>query len=681
MSFCGCHACSDIKVDQFVIPFPIICIGTAIPKGRIEVPAQLCERELIRHRGNVMPKLAIATTSIPGDLLAKLETIAAAGFSGIELYEPDLTGFSGTVEQVAQKAAELGLTIEVFQLFQDFEGLAGRERKAAFARLDQKLQLVRALSAKTLLIGTSTRKDAATDLDSIVADFSRLADRVADNGCRAALLALPWAAHLRKELDASRIVEAVDKPQFGLALNSFFSLADGSQAARLRDMAGQRIFHVQLVDAPTFASGISGLNSQPNLLPGQGNLNLSSFVKILSRAGYSGPWSIAGIRGSADSGFENHALDGYRALVSLLDDVARTEPTLSSPLPGLPERVYPTGIEFIEFAVDAASRTALTSILQGMSFRMERRHVSKSVELWRQGAINIVVNSEADGYAADAFVEHGPCVCDMGLRVKDAGQTVARATKLGAPEFSQPVGSGELDIPAIKGIGGSVVHFIDEKSDLHRVWDIEFDPVPKTEASPPAGLRRVDHVAQTMRYQDMQSWLTYYSSTFQLEKAAIVDVADPSGVTLSQALSSPEGEVRLNLNGAGERRTFAGAFLADGFGAGVQHIAFETDDICETSAQLASSKFLRLEISGNYYDDLKVRFGLSDDRVAALRDGHILYDNDGKSEYFQIYGLPLFNGFFFEIVQRKGGYQGYGARNAPIRLAAQMHHRNAKLPK
>ena len=625
-----------------------------------------------------MPKLTIATTSIPGDLPTKLETIANAGFSGVELYEPDLTGFNGTAGQVADQAAELGLSIDIFQPFHEFEGLDGPERDAAFARLDQKLNLMGELSAKTLLIGTSTRKDATADFDAIVEDFSELADRVAEEGIRAALIALPWATHVQSESEALKIVEAVDKPHFGLALNSFFSLADGSQAARLRDIPGERILHVQLSDAPKLDYDITRLKSHFGLLPGQGELNLQSFVRILSRAGYSGPWSIARIRGGAEGGSQTHARDGYRALVSLLDEVAQTEPTLEMPVKDLPNRVYPTGVEFIEFAVDQDSREALTTVLRGMSFRMERQHVSKSVELWRQGAINIVVNSEVDGFAADAFAEHGPCVCDMGLRVQDASQTVARATALGAPEFSQPVGTGELDIPAIKGVGGSVVHFIDEKSDLHRVWDIEFKPVSKTEASPPAGLRRVDHVAQTMRYQEMQSWLTYYTSTFQLEKAAIVDVVDPSGVTLSQALSSPEGEVRLNLNGAGERQTFAGAFLADGFGAGVQHLAFQTDDIFETSAQLASAGFPRLKIAGNYYDDLQVRFGLTDSFVADLRDGHILYDREGKSEYFQIYSLPLFNGFFFEIVQRKGGYQGYGARNAPIRLAAQMHHSKSK---
>ena len=178
----------------------------------------------------------------------------------------------------------------------------------------------------------------------------------------------------------------------------------------------------------------------------------------------------------------------------------------------------------------------------------------------------------------------------------------------------------------------------------------------------------------------MQSWLTYYLSTFQMEKADVVDVVDPSGLILSQALSSPEGEVRLNLNGAGGQATFAGTFLSKGDGAGVQHIAFASDDIFETSAQLENAGFERLGIAANYYDDLQTRFGLKADLVAALRAGNILYDRDGRGEYFQIYSAAFWSGFFFEIVERRGGYDGYGARNAPIRLAAQMQHtKQAKL--
>lgn len=368
------------------------------------------------------------------------------------------------------------------------------------------------------------------------------------------------------------------------------------------------------------------------------------------------------------------ARDSYRALVNLLDEVTRSDPDLTFDTPALPPRVQSSGFEFIEFATDAASGADLRALLTSLCFRMERRHVSKSVELWRQGAVNIVLNSDPDGFARTAFLEHGPTVCDMGLRVKDAEQTVARATTLGTPRFSQPVGSGELDIPAIRGVGGNVVHFIDEKSDLHRVWDIEFEAVPKTRATQPAGLRRIDHVAQTMRFEEMQSWMLYYISTFDMKKSPIVDVADPSGVVHSQAIESPEGEVRLNLNGSEGNHTFAATFLSEGFGAGVQHIALLSDDIFETSELLDRQGFPRLGISPNYYTDLQARFGLTDAFTARLRKGDILYDRDGGGEYFQIYSLPIFNGFFFEIVARRGGYAGFGARNAAARLAAQNRY-------
>ena len=621
-----------------------------------------------------MTRLSVATTSVPGDLPGKLKRIANAGFSGVEIYEPDLIGFAGSAREIGELATSLGLAVDVLQPFHDFEGLNGGARTAAFARLDQKLQVMQDLGARTLLVGTTTHPEATTDQDSIVRDFAELAERVASAGGRAALLALPWARHTKTELDALALVEQVNSPSLGLALNSFFSLANGSQSARLRDIPGERIFHVQVSDAPALDFDITHLKSHFGLLPGQGGLNLASFVRILSRAGYRGPWSLARVSATAASGRESYARDGYRALVALLDEVSQTEPSVSAPIDDLPNRVHATGIEFVEFAVDDPSKDQLCAILKSLAFRKERNHRSKSVELWRQGSVNIVVNSEKAGFAAEARTEHGPCVCDMGLRVRDADQTVKRAKMLGAPEFSQSVGSGELDIPAIKGVGGSVVHFIDEKSDLHRVWDIEFDPVPKAEAPQPAGLRRIDHIAQTMRYDEMQSWLTYYLSTFEMQKADVVDVVDPLGMVQSQALSSPEGEVRLNLNGAGERQTFAGAFLAKGFGAGVQHIAFATDNILETSEQLVEAGFDRLDIPENYYKDLAVRFDLDADSIAKLQKGNVLYDRDEHGEYFQIYSSAFWGGFFFEIVERRGAYDGYGARNAPIRLAAQLQH-------
>ncbi len=619
--------------------------------------------------------LSIATTSVPGDLPTKLTAIAEAGFHGIELYEPDFTGFDGTAQALGRLAGDLGLKIKLLQPFHDLEGLDGALRIRAFDRLERKFDLMEALGTDLLLVGSSTHSEAAGEPGRIAADLGELAERAAKRGLRAAYLALPWARHVQSEMAAYELIRNVDNPSLGLALNSFFSLADGSKPARLRDLPGERVFHVQLSDAPALDADIRHLKRYFGLLPGLGGLNLAGFVRVVAKNGYTGGWSLArtgdvGLQG----GSKSVATDGYRALVNLLDEVARSEPELKFDIPDLPERVYASGFEFIEFAADEKNGKVLTEVLSSLCFRRERQHISKSVELWRQGAVNIVVNTDKEGFAHTAFLNHGPSVCDMGLRVKDAAQTVARARALGAPVFSQPVGTGELDIPAIRGVGANIVHFIDEKSDLHRVWDIEFNLAARTKATPPAGLRRIDHVAQTMNYNEMQSWLLYYISTFEMEKTPIVDVADPSGVIHSQVIASPEGEVRLNLNGAESHRTFAGAFLADRFGAGVQHIALLSDDIFETSAHLDEAGFQRLQISPNYYDDLQACFGLDDDIVAQLKLGNILYSKDGDGEYFQIYSLPIFNGFFFEIVERRNGYEGYGARNATYRLAAQMKH-------
>ena len=618
---------------------------------------------------------SIATTAIPGDLRAKLASIAAAGFRKVELFEPDFTTFNGTAGDVRQQVDELGLELIAMQPFVDLEGLIGAEREAAFGRLEYKFDLMHQLGIDLLLIGASSHPEARGEHECLIEDLGELALRAKARNLRAGYMALPWARHVQSDEAARQLIGEIASPHLGLAINSAFALIDGSKPARLRDVSGDSLFHVQLSDALKPRDPASPALGAVSLLPGQGELNLAGFVRVLAKCGYRGAWSCAQFGETAASGASAMAGDGYRALVNLLDEAARNEPDINFDVPGLPERVHATGFEFIEFAVDDESAAELTQYLRQMCFRQERRHISKSVEHWRQGSVNIVINTDKNGFARETFKAHGPTVCDMGIRVKDADRTVARATALGAPHFSQPVGAGELDIPAIRGVGGNVVHFIDEKSNLHRVWDIEFEPVKLAQTVQPAGLRRIDHIAQTMRYDEMQSWLLYYISTFEMSKTSMLDVTDPSGVVRSQAIASPEGEVRLNLNGAQSQRTFAGAFLGDRIEAGVQHLAFLTDDIFETSGLLRQAGFQRLAIPANYYADLKATFGLSDEKIERLRSNDILYDREGSKEYFQIYGQPIFQGFFFEIVERRAGYDGYGARNAPIRIAAQMQNR------
>lgn len=616
--------------------------------------------------------LSIATSAVPGDLPQKLEAIAAAGFAGVDLADPDFTGFNGTASDLAEVVAGHGLILTALSPFDGLDGLQGPDRARAFDRLERVFDRMEMLGTGLLVLRASSHPEADPKRDRVQEDLSELATRAKARKLRVAYQALPWARTLTRETDATEVIAEIGNPALGLGLNSLYSLADGSRPARLGGIEGDQIFHVQLSDAPRLDMGLRYLAHHYQMLPGQGDLNLAGFVRVLARAGYAGPWSMDTANDlTTRNGPIAVASDAYRALVNLLDEVEGPEPGMEFDIPALPKRVRATGFEFIEFAADDRNADDLRATLRSMRFRRERKHRTKSVELWRQGAVNIVINTEQSGFAHSAFLAHGPTVCDMGLRVEDAAMTAKRATGLGGALFSQPVGAGELDIPAVRGVGGNVVHFIDEKSDLHRVWDIEFLPATRTEATQPAGLRRIDHLAQTMRHEDMQSWLLFYLSTFEMQKSAVVDVHDPAGHVHSQAIQTPEGEIRLNLNGTEPGKTVAGAFIADKFGAGVQHIALLSDDIFETSDLLATSGFQRLAIPANYYAHIQSKYDLDEDLVARMQAGNILYARNDGGEYFQIYSLPILGGFFFEIVERRNGYAGYGARNAPVRIAAQ----------
>ncbi|SCY97038.1 4-hydroxyphenylpyruvate dioxygenase family protein, partial [Paracoccus tibetensis] len=210
------------------------------------------------------------------------------------------------------------------------------------------------------------------------------------------------------------------------------------------------------------------------------------------------------------------------------------------------------------------------------------------------------------------------------------------------------------------------LRLLDEGADLAGIWQVDFAASP---AELGAGITGIDHIGQTMAYDEMLSWSLFYTAIFDARKAPMVDVADPDGLVRSQAIRA--GGLRVTLNGAEARHTLAGRFIEDSFGASVQHVAFATDDIFATAEALAARGFAALRIGANYYADMQARFGLDDTVVGRMLSANIMYDEDAGGQFFQLYSQPREDGFFFEIVQRQGDYAGYGAPNAPFRIAAQ----------
>jgi 4-hydroxyphenylpyruvate dioxygenase len=297
--------------------------------------------------------------------------------------------------------------------------------------------------------------------------------------------------------------------------------------------------------------------------------------------------------------------------------------------------------------------------------------VSKAVTRWTQGAINIVVNAEKEGFAHSYNITHGTAVCALGLKVENAAVTLDRAQALLDTPFRQAVGPGELEIPAVRGLGGSLVYFIDPVTPLAQVWDIEFRSADGSNERRDAGLLAVDHISQSMHYEEMLSWLLFYTSLLDLRKTPEQDVLDPGGIVKSQVIEATDGAIRIVLNASQSSRTLSTRYVWEAFGSGVHHIAFATSDIFATVARLQANGVAMLTIPENYYDDLEAKADLPLAEVDRLRASNILYELDGSGEYFQAYTLTFDSFFFFEIVQRRNGYKGFGASNAQIRLAAQ----------
>ncbi|MGC2085269.1 MAG: VOC family protein, partial [Bradyrhizobium sp.] len=260
---------------------------------------------------------------------------------------------------------------------------------------------------------------------------------------------------------------------------------------------------------------------------------------------------------------------------------------------------------------------------------------------------------------------HGPGVCAIGLDVDNAGRVMARAEALKARTFHQPVGPGELEIPAIHGVGGSLLYFLDVGDSN---WDVDF--VGTDSDSRADRLSTIDHISQSMPHEEMLSWLLFYTGILDLIRLPQLEIADIRGLVASQALINADRSLRIILNGSTATRTQSARFINEFFGSGVQHIAFACTDIFATVAEMRARGAGFLDIPDNYYDDLEAKYDLDPATLASLRANRILYDREGDGEFFQVYTHVFEERFFFEIVERRN-YQGFGAANAAIRLAAQ----------
>ena len=572
---------------------------------------------------------------------------------------------------------DYGLEITLFQPFRDFEGMPEPHRSRAFDRAERKFDVMQEMGTDLVLVCSNVSPVALGGLDRAADDFRELGERASRRGLRVGYEALAWGRHIHDHRDAWEIVRRADHANVGLILDSFHTLARKIDVNSIRSIPKEKIFIVQLADAPLIDMDLLYWSRHFRNMPGEGDLPVVDFMQAVAATGYDGYLSLEIFNDQFRGGSPRSiALDGHRSLIYLGDQIQRRAPEGAVALPRMPDRIHVDGVAFVEFSASEEDAEELGGHLRTLGFRVAGTHKTKRVTLFRQGEINLVINTEHEGFAHSSYLVHGTSAYAIGLEVEDAKATAQRARALIAEPFEQTVGPGELTMPAIRGVGGGIIYFVDQKSDLKNIWEIEFNMIAGEERDG-VGLRRVDHIAQTMKYDEMLTWILFYTSIFKVRKTPMVDIVDPAGIVRSQVVENNDGRFRLTLNGAENRTTLAGHFIAENFGSGVQHLAFETNDIFATASALQKNGFTPLQISSNYYDDLEARFGLDLGLSDRLRSANILYDRDENGEYFQLYSPNYGEGFFFEIVQRSG-YRGYGASNSIFRIAAQKRHLRPK---
>jgi 4-hydroxyphenylpyruvate dioxygenase len=625
---------------------------------------------------------SIATVSLSGTLRDKLQAIAAARFDGLELFEPDFTNARMSAAELRRQCDDLGLKVELFQPFRDFEGMPPEAFQRSLVRAEKKFDLMEALGCPMVLVCSNTSLQALPDAQLAAEQLRALAERAARRNLRIGFEALAWGRHVNKWRHAWDIVQRADHPHLGLIVDSFHTASLKDSPLGLSEV-GEKLFFVQMADAPLMGLDVIDWARHHRNFPGQGQFDVVGFFEQCVRAGYSGPLSLE-IFNDVFRATSSRCIasDAMRSLLWLESEVrqrlerASEEDAQAQRLlqrqalfnpPPIP--VF-NGLSFVEFAVDGAHVEQLGRLLEQLGFRFAGRHRSKAVTLFRQGGINLVLNQQATTVARERFAQQGPSVCAWALRTGDPVSALNRATALQAARYDAPTGTGEQRLPSIVSPGGIVVHFVDEALGEDGLFENDFI-LEAGDGAADAGLQAIDHLAIGLTPDRLDTWVLFCRAVLGLDAGDAVKFADPFGLIRSNGMADAARHLRLVLNmSMSERTRMAQAAQASG-GAGVQHIAFASADLFATVQQLRDAGLRFVPISDNYYDDLPTRFELDAAFVEQLRAHGILFDRSAQGDYLHAYTEGYEgSGFFFELVQRLGGYDGYGAPNASARMAS-----------
>ncbi|OQS42159.1 4-hydroxyphenylpyruvate dioxygenase [Chromobacterium haemolyticum] len=325
------------------------------------------------------------------------------------------------------------------------------------------------------------------------------------------------------------------------------------------------------------------------------------------------------------------------------------------------------GFEFVEYTSPTAEGLAkLKALFLSLGFSEVARHRSKNVSLFRQGDINFILNGESSQPANAFGHEHGPSACAMAWRVKDAAKAYEYALAHGAKKYERPIGFMELNIPAVEGIGGSALYFVDRYGPDHSIYDVDFVPLEGVDQHPEGvGLYEIDHLTHNVFRGNMAKWAGFYTDIANFREIRYFDIEGKLTGLVSQAMTSPCGKIRIPINESSDDKSQIEEFLREYHGEGIQHIALTTRDIYKTVETLKAAGTRFLDTPDTYYEKVDERVPGHGEDLARLHKNHILVDGapvDGAGILLQIFTETVIGPIFFEIIQRKGN-EGFGEGN------------------
>jgi len=319
------------------------------------------------------------------------------------------------------------------------------------------------------------------------------------------------------------------------------------------------------------------------------------------------------------------------------------------------------GFEFVEYT--GPDPDALEKLFRAMGFAAVSKHKSRDITLFKQGDINFLLNREKTGQAAGFAKVHGQSANAMAFRVKDTKFAYEEALKRGAEAFGEGIWTNIDEVPALKGIGGSVLYLVDKYGANGDIYG-DFEPTGETDTGG-VGLEVLDHLTHNVDQGQMAVWADFYERVFNFREIRYFDIKGKKTGLFSKAMTGPCGKLRIPLNESQDEKSQIAEFLHDYNGEGIQHIALTTQNIYKTVDALREAGVIFQDTPDTYYELIDTRVPGHGEPVAELEKRRILLDGDVENKeglLLQIFTQTVIGPVFFEIIQRKGN-EGFGEGN------------------